>query len=51
LNNNKTANYPAELGNNNNNNNNNYSHTESAKTIASHSRDDGFVQYQSGVGS
>jgi multicopper oxidase len=47
LNNNKTANYPAELGNNNNN----YSHTESAKTIASHSRDDGFVQYQSGVGS
>ena len=48
LNNNKTANYPAELGNNNNNN---YSHTESAKTIASHSRDDGFVQYQSGVGS
>jgi hypothetical protein len=53
LNNNKTANYLAELGNNNNNNNNNnnYSHTESAKTIASHSRDDGFVQYQSGVGS
>ena len=50
LNNNKTANYLAELGNNNNNNNN-YSHTESAKTIASHSRDDGFVQYQSGVGS
>ena len=49
LNNSKTANYPAELGNNNNNNN--YSHTESAKTIASHSRDDGFVQYQSGVGS
>jgi manganese oxidase len=47
LNNNKTANYLAELGNNNNN----YSHTESAKTIASHSRDDGFVQYQSGVGS
>ena len=45
LNNSKTANYPAELGNNN------YSHTESAKTIASHSRDDGFVQYQSGVGS
>ena len=52
LNNNKTANYLAELGNNNNNNNNNnYSHTESAKTIASHARDDGFVQYQSGVGS
>ena len=50
LNNSKTANYPAELDNNNNNNNN-YSHTESAKTIASHSRDDGFVQYQSGVGS
>jgi manganese oxidase len=48
LNNNKTANYLAELDNNNNNN---YSHTESAKTIASHSRDDGFVQYQSGVGS
>ncbi len=47
LNNSKTANYPAELGNNNNN----YSHTESAKTIASHSKDDGFVQYQSGVGS
>ena len=47
LNNSKTANYPTELGNNNNN----YSHTESAKTIASHSRDDGFVQYQSGVGS
>lgn len=47
LNNSKTANYPTELGNNNNN----YSHTESAKTIASHARDDGFVQYQSGVGS
>ena len=46
LNNSKTANYPTELGNNNN-----YSHTESAKTIASHARDDGFVQYQSGVGS
>jgi manganese oxidase len=44
LNNNKTASYPAEVGNNNNN----YSHTESAKTIVSHSTDGGSVQYQSG---